>query len=65
MSDVRVLEGRYEAYQIAEALHIAFWVGETIENPAYHLNRAHDEFAELAEKLGYRVERIQPEEAAA
>jgi hypothetical protein len=54
------------AREIAECLHVAYWLdGENDSARDHHVHRAHDEFAKLAGLLGYRIEKIQPEKAAA
>jgi len=58
MSDIRTLNGRYEAHKIEEHINVAFWTGETPDDPGYHLKQAHAAFLELADKLGYKVEKL-------
>jgi len=58
MTDVRTLKGRNQAHNIEKHINVAFWTGETPDDPGYHLRRAHEEFLKLAEELGYKVEKL-------
>lgn len=58
------LNGRFAAHEISEALTVAFWLhGHADTLCQDRLATAHRHFADLAEALGYRIERVNPEAA--
>jgi hypothetical protein len=50
---------KLRAEDTLEHLTVAMWSGEATFNRDYHLNRAKECLAGLAEKLGYRIEKIE------
>ena len=50
------------AQKIADHMLISYYMQDRDEHATkYHMKQAHAEFAELAEKMGYRISKIQKE----
>lgn len=61
-ADVKHLKGRHEAMEIIEHCNVAYWMDGVCDiTRDYHLRRKHEQFAELAAGLGYRIEKIEEE----
>ena len=53
---IDLLAGRSYADEINVALNVAYWLhGRDDYCALHHLNRAHDQFAELALAMGYTI----------
>lgn len=57
MTDIRTLNGRYEAQQMADELLVAYYAGETPEDPQFHLRKARELLVKAASEMGYYVTR--------
>lgn len=66
---VTVLAGRHAAQQISDNISAAYWLhGRDSATAAFLWGHVHDEFAQLADALGYTIARkevAQAEEVAA
>ena len=57
-TSVEILAGRHQAGKILENISAAFWLhGRDNETSLFLFKSVHDEFAELADALGYNVTR--------
>lgn len=55
-TQIELLDGRYPARDISEALTLAYWMHSKGKADAeYHWDVAHTKFAELADALGYTI----------
>ena len=53
-----ISKASYRAQQISDGLNVAYWVGcYAPDRQKYHINKAHEDFAELAEAMGYTITR--------
>lgn len=56
-----ILKGRHQAQEIAQLMTAAYWSTPKDGHRNFLVKQVHVEFAELAEALGYRVEKIEEE----
>ena len=61
MSDnTKYLVGRHDAQEIAEKSTVAFYLASRDPSSAeFHWRGVHKHFAQLAKRLGYRIEKIE------
>lgn len=56
---VTLLDGRHPSREIADCLHLAYWLhGRDNGTALYHLTQAHEQLHKLAAALGYTVQRV-------
>lgn len=54
-----ICRAAFHAQKIADAMNIAYWTTENRSVFEIQTNNAHDAFKELAEIMGYKVERME------
>jgi hypothetical protein len=65
-NEADLLNGRHEAGGIAESLHTAYWLHSRDPRASiFHLNKVHDNFAALADQLGYDITERLPADSGA
>lgn len=59
MGDIRFIKAKCIASSLADAATAAYW---NPESQTFHENNVRQNFAELAELLGYQIEKLPPNE---